>query len=351
MPEPTPVLYSFRRCPYAIRARLALAAAGLVPAVDLVLREVSLRAKPPELLAASAKGTVPVLVRDPQPVGNGDGDAAAPARVLDESLAIMHWALQKWDPQGWLAGWSAADRVAMAELVAENDGPFKHHLDRFKYPERFAGEASRDHHRQQALAILGRWSGRLRRGGWLLGARPCLADWALLPFVRQFRLADPAGFDAAVHLEPLQHWLARFAEGPELAAVMAPPWAERSPWRSPGWLYHLALRPEWHQARTAGEYRRSTRGRSLEEEGFIHLSAAHQVAATAGRFYADLPAGELLLLTVDPARLAAAGLAVRWQPAPGSGELFPHLFGPLPLQAVLLAEPLILAAVGREPRH
>ena len=326
VPEPTPVLYSFRRCPYAIRARLALAVAGLVPAVDLVVREVSLRAKPPELLVASAKGTVPVLVLE-------DG-------VLDESLATMHWALEQRDPQGWLVGWSAADRAAMAELIAENDGPFKHHLDRFKYPERFAGEASRDHHRLQALAILGRWSGQLRRGGWLLGERPCLADWALLPFVRQFRLADPAGFDAALDLEPLRHWLARFAEGPELAAVMAPPWAERSPWRSSGWLYHLALRPEWQAARAAGVYRRSTRGRSLEEEGFIHLSAAHQVAATAGRFYGDLPAGELLLLTIDPARLAAAGLPVRWQPAPGSGELFPHLFGALPLEAVLLAEQL-----------
>jgi hypothetical protein len=151
VPEPTPVLYSFRRCPYAIRARLALAVAGLVPAVDLVVREVSLRAKPPELLVASAKGTVPVLVLE-------DG-------VLDESLATMHWALEQRDPQGWLVGWSAADRAAMAELIAENDGPFKHHLDRFKYPERFAGEASRDHHRLQALAILGRWSGQLRRGG------------------------------------------------------------------------------------------------------------------------------------------------------------------------------------------
>jgi len=95
--EPTPVLYSFRRCPYAIRARLALAAAGLVPGRDLELREVSLRAKPPELLAASAKGTVPVLTVE--------GDGAAPPTVLDESLAIMHWALGRSDPRaGWRAG-------------------------------------------------------------------------------------------------------------------------------------------------------------------------------------------------------------------------------------------------------
>lgn len=342
MSDPAPVLYSFRRCPYAIRARLALAAAGLVSGRDLELREVSLRAKPPELLAASAKGTVPVLV--------DAGDERAPAWVLDESLAIMHWALERSDPQGWLAGWSAADRAGITELIAHNDGPFKFHLDRFKYPDRYAGADEIVglclHHRQGALAILRGWNARLERGGWLLGGRSCLADWAVLPFVRQFRQADSAGFDAEPGLVALHDWLARFLAGPELAAVLAPPWAERSPWRSPGWLYHLALRPEWQAARAAGVYRRSTRGRSLEEVGFIHLSAAHQVAATAKRFYADLRAGELLLLTVDPPRLASADLPVRWEPAPGSGELFPHLYGPLPLEAVLLAELFVPAAEG-----
>lgn len=337
------MLYSFRRCPYAIRARLALAVAGLVPGRDLVLREVSLRAKPPELLAASAKGTVPVLL--------AEGDGERPAWVLEESLAIMHWALEQRDPQGWLAGWSAADLGRIAALVAENDGPFKHHLDRFKYPERFSGQqaaadqvaAGRAHHRQQALAILRGWNGLLQRGDWLLGDRPALADWALLPFVRQFQRVDPAGFAAEAGLERLQQWLERGLAGPELAAVLTPPWAARDPWRSPGWLYHLALRSEWQAARSAGVYRRSTRGRSLEEVGFIHLCAAHQLEATAARFYADLPAAELLLLTLDPAQLAAAGLAVRWEPAPGSGERFPHLFGPLPWQAVLRAAPLATA--------
>jgi glutathione S-transferase len=329
VPEPKPVLYSFRRCPYAIRARLALAAAGLVSGRDLELREVSLKAKPAELLTASAKGTVPVLVDRQQ--------------VFDESLAIIHWALERHDPEGWLAGWSEAQCAGMAELICQNDGPFKHHLDRFKYPDRFAhageSEALRALHRDAALAILRVWNAQLEEGGWLLGARPCLADWALLPFVRQFRLADPQGFEAEPGLEPLQRWLRRFLEGPELAAVLAEPWGPRSPWRSPGWLYHLALRQEWQAARAEGDYRRSTRGRALAEVGFIHLSAAHQVAATADRFYGDLPAGELVLLAVDPQRLAAAGLELRWEPAPGSGELFPHFYGPLPLQAVVLAEP------------
>lgn len=320
-----PVLYSFRRCPYAMRARLACAAAGLLPGECLELREVALKAKPPELLAASAKGTVPVLVLP-------DG------AVLEESLAIMRWALAQADPGDWLQGWSSAEHALIESLLAENDGPFKHHLDRFKYPDRYPGEASAEH-RLAALAILRGWSARLEGGGWLLGDRPALADWALLPFVRQFRLADPEGFVQEPDLEPLQRWLARFLADPALAAVMDPPWAERSAWRSPRWLYHLALRAEWNSARSEGSYRRSTRGRSLDEVGFIHLSAAHQVEATAQRFYGDLPPGEVVLLSIDPQRLAAAGLELRREPAPGTGELFPHLYGALPLEAVLLAQP------------
>jgi glutathione S-transferase len=73
--------------------------------------------------------------------------------------------------------------------------------------------------------------------------------------------------------------------------------------------------------------------------GFIHLSAAHQVEATAQRFYGDLPPGEVVLLSIDPQRLAAAGLELRSEPAPATGELFPHLYGALPLEAVLLAQP------------
>ncbi|MFZ9566273.1 MAG: DUF952 domain-containing protein [Vulcanococcus sp.] len=313
-------LYSFRRCPYAMRARLALAAAGLEPGSDLELREVALKAKPPELLEASAKGTVPVLVLS-------DG------RVLDESLAIMRWALAQSDPAGWLAGWDDASLQEMDALIAENDGPFKHHLDRFKYPDRYPGEISAPH-RLAALAILQAWSDRLARGGWLLGDRPSLADWALLPFVRQFELAEPGVLQSQSGLLPLQHALERFVSSPELRQIMEPPWAQRSAWRSPGWLYHLALRTDWIAAKQAGEYRISTRGRSLEQVGFVHLSAAHQVAATAERFYGDLPAGELLLLSLDPRQLAD----VRLEPAPGSGELFPHLYGPLPLHAVLLKE-------------
>ena len=385
-PVGLPVLYSFRRCPYAIRARLALAAAALVPERDLVVREVSLACKPPELLQASAKGTVPVLVvpagvgaqRGPTP-GSPTPRSPTPGspqgsepQVIDQSLALMSWALQRHDPGDWLRPGTSpaaqASRAEMAALIAENDGPFKHHLDRFKYPDRFKAGAWRvdprgdraggraldslsdsganpdgDHrgHRAAALTILRRWNQRLQPGGWLLGPSACLADWALLPFVRQFRRADPAGFDAEPNLAALQGWLGRFEASAELSSVMEPPWGQRQAWRSPHWLYHLALADEWRQARSTGVYARSTRGLGLEQVGFIHASYAHQLAATYARFYGD--AGPVVLLTIDPGRLGQAGIAVRAEPGASSpeaaAELFPHLYGPLPLAAVLAADP------------
>ena len=137
-------------------------------------------------------------------------------------------------------------------------------------------------------------------------------------------------------MEALQGWLDRFVESPALAAVMESPWGLRRSWRSPRWLYHLALASDWQVARAAGEYRISTRGLTLEQVGFVHASYAHQIEATHQRFFAD--AGPLKLLVLDPARLEALGLAVRAEPAPGSGELFPHVYGALPVQAVLQVE-------------
>jgi glutathione S-transferase len=322
VPAAAAVLYSFRRCPFAIRARLALAAAGWLPGRDLELREVALAAKPPELLEASPRGTVPVLV-------------APDGGVLGESLAIMHWALERADPHGWRAGWDPVAQQAMQALIAENDGPFKHHLDRHRYPERYAGEPGGDH-RGQAFAILRSWDERLRPGGWLLGDRPSLADWALLPFVRQFGLSEPPGWAAAAGLEALPGWLDRYGNSPALAAVMEPPWGERRSWRSPRWIYHLALEGDWRAARATGVYSVSTRGLTLEQVGFIHASYAHQIAATYQRFFAD--AGPLKLLMIDPQRLAALRLPLRAEPAPGSAELFPHVYGALPVEAVLQVE-------------
>lgn len=195
-----PVLYSFRRCPYAMRARLAIAVSGL----QLELREIKLSAKPPAMLEASPKGTVPVLVL-------GDGT------VLEQSLDIMAWAFaQTGDAQGWWARAQTDDNLA---LLAACDGPFKHHLDRTKYPERFADAQGREHHRAQALAVLAPLEARLGAAPQLGGPTPCAADIGIFPFVRQFAATDPAWW-AVQPLPAVQAWLAAWLADPLFERAM-----------------------------------------------------------------------------------------------------------------------------------
>lgn len=189
-----PILYSFRRCPYAIRARMALWASGIV----VELREVKLAAKPPELIAASPKATVPVLV-------------LADGTVIDQSLDIMRWALGQNDPDGWLAREDAG-------LIAANDGPFKHHLDRAKYPGRYEEDGVTDH-RAAALALLHPLEEQLADAPYLGGAGVGLTDAALFPFIRQFAAIDPEWF-AAQPLPRLHAWLDVHLASPLFAAVM-----------------------------------------------------------------------------------------------------------------------------------
>lgn len=192
------ILYSFRRCPYAMRARMALRYSGA--AVEI--REVSLKAKPADMLAASPKGTVPVLLLD-------DG------RVIDESLDIMRWALARHDPDGWLQ----ADAEAMATLLAGNDGPFKQALNRYKYAERHP-EQPMTHYRDQGCEFLQVLEGHLERGPWLCGERMSLADVALAPFVRQFRGVDLAWFAQAPYPR-VREWIEAFIESSLFTAIMA----------------------------------------------------------------------------------------------------------------------------------
>lgn len=117
-------LYSFRRCPYAMRARMALR----YSAAEVQIEEVSLKAKPAQMLALSSKGTVPLLVHE--------------AGVIDQSLDIMHWALARHDPQDWLLKDDPDARQASAELIAENDQDFKAWLDRYKYAIRYCWPSS-----------------------------------------------------------------------------------------------------------------------------------------------------------------------------------------------------------------
>lgn len=215
-----PVLYSFRRCPYAMRARLAIAASGM--AVEL--REVVLRNKPEALIAASPKATVPVLVLP-------DG------AVIDQSLDVMLWALQQHDPLQWLQVPGGLDR--MLALIAQNDGDFKRHLDRYKYPDRYAQEldAGMDAdafpilHRSQGARHLMQLQTLLSENQFLFGPSAALADMAILPFVRQFAHTDPAWF-AAQPWPQLQAWLAAF----ECSALYEGVMQKHIPWVDPGAL-------------------------------------------------------------------------------------------------------------------
>jgi glutathione S-transferase len=212
-----PVLYSFRRCPYAMRARLALAVSG----VPHEHREVVLRNKPAELLAASPKGTVPVLV-----LPNG--------QVIDESLDVMLWALRQNDPAHWLSPTGAA-LDDMLTLISVNDGAFKRNLDRYKYPNRYPQESGADAatfaHMQRDLGA--RWLDEMESrlaGGWLFGSAASLADMATLPFVRQFAHTDAAWF-AAQPWPQLQAWLARFEASAPYVGIMQ----KLEPWQDHTW--------------------------------------------------------------------------------------------------------------------
>ncbi|SFC93289.1 glutathione S-transferase [Collimonas sp. OK412] len=182
-----PILFTFRRCPYAIRARLAIKISG----VEVEMHEVSLRNKPQAMLDCSPKGTVPVL-------------KLADGPPLEQSLDIMHWALAQHDPAQWLSP-DPAVRQQAQELIQQNDGPFKGWLDRYKYAARFP-EYPAAHYRAQGEAILAQLDARIARHGFLCGERPGLADMAIFPFIRQFAHVDEAWFYASEY-KSLAAWL------------------------------------------------------------------------------------------------------------------------------------------------
>ena len=195
-----PILYSFRRCPYAMRARRALAHAGLA----CELREINLRDKPQALLDVSPKGTVPVLVLQ-------DG------RVIEQSLDIMLHALQANDPDGWLAP-TQGTLDEMLALIARNDNFFKQALDRCKYPERYTAEAV-NQAQTDAITWLSELDEQLAETGYLFGLNPSLADMALRPFVRQFARIDEAQW-AEQPWPHLQDWLQRWIDSALFAEIM-----------------------------------------------------------------------------------------------------------------------------------
>lgn len=198
---PLPILYSFRRCPYAMRARVALLYAGC----RVELREVSLKSKPAEMLARSAKGTVPVLI-------------TSAGTVLEESLEIMHWALANNDPDNWLLSNVPAGYEQAIELIQENDQVFKKHLDRYKYAVRHP-EHSLEHYRAQGEEFLARLEGRLTAQPYLLGQQLSLADIAIAPFIRQFSQVDCAWFEQSPYPQ-LRRWLDEFLQSALFTSAM-----------------------------------------------------------------------------------------------------------------------------------
>ena len=205
-----PILWSFRRCPYAMRARLAIKASG----VKVRLREILLRDKPEPFLSASAKGTVPVLELP-------DG------QVIDESLDVMFWALEAGDPQDWLAV-QRRDQDHVSAHLMRLDTEFKHHLDRYKYATRY-DDVDESVHRAKGAVFLAQWNEVLAYQNALSGTKLGLLDYASLPFVRQFRIADRDWFDAQ-SWPYLHRWLQDFLASDDFAAVMH----KYKPWKETG---------------------------------------------------------------------------------------------------------------------
>ncbi|QJD58400.1 glutathione S-transferase [Pseudomonas sp. gcc21] len=205
-----PRLYSFRRCPYAMRARLGLLFAGL----QVELREVVLKNKPLQMLAISPKGTVPILELV--------AEDSSERRVIEESREILEWALRQNDPQGLLN----VDLISANTLIDQNDGEFKHWLDRYKYADRHP-DFSQSEYRQRGEVFLKVLEQLLTENTYLLGDKISIADIGVMPFVRQFAHVDQEMFYGLAYPH-LQQWLRDWLEHPVFQRVMSrfQPWQE-----------------------------------------------------------------------------------------------------------------------------
>lgn len=206
MTSPLHRLYSFRRCPYAMRARLGILFAEL----SVELREITLKNKPEQMLAISPKGTVPVL-------------QLADGTIIEESVEIMTWALEQSDPQGLLDENTLPQADA---LIAQNDNEFKQWLDRYKYADRHP-EMTQIEYRQQGEVFLQDLEALLTENTYLLGNRVTIADIGIMPFVRQFAHVDREVFYGLPYPK-LQQWLQHWLDHPLFLQVMAKfePWQE-----------------------------------------------------------------------------------------------------------------------------
>ena len=195
-----PTLYSFRRCPYAMRARLALRLCK----IECIIREISLKAKSTEFLRVSPKATVPVLV-----LPNGE--------VLEESLDIIYWSLEQNDPSKLKVNNQLGRKTS--KLIELFDTEFKFHLDRYKYSSRYNIQNSQVH-RDKAREILVQINIMLEGKNYMGGKNISLLDISILPFVRQFRIADMKWFDNNLGLDNVNKWLNIFLNSDLLASIM-----------------------------------------------------------------------------------------------------------------------------------
>jgi len=196
-----PILYSFRRCPYAMRARMAIDYSD----IEYQHREILLKDKPAAMLEASAKGTVPVVV-------------LASGEVIDESRDVMMWALQQRDQQQWYFGLSSEQQSDIGQWIDSNDNHFKPWLDKYKYSVGYP-EHSAEYYRQQAEGFLAELNQTLNSQAFILGDKETLADNALFPFVRQFAYVDKAWFDSSEYTN-LQLWLEHFLNSDRFVRIM-----------------------------------------------------------------------------------------------------------------------------------
>ena len=210
-----PILYTFRRCPYAIRARMGLAYAE----IDYEHREVVLKNKPADMIALSPKGTVPVLnIVDESCLEDTCLEATClEDTCLDESIDILLWALSQHDPEGWM-DFDAAQLHEMAKLIDQNDFEFKVHLDHYKYADRFP-ECSQQVYRDSCTLFLAILETRLNAHRFLFADRVSYADIAILSFIRQFSKVDEIWFAQSPYPK-LKIWLDEFTKGPLFLSIM-----------------------------------------------------------------------------------------------------------------------------------
>lgn len=200
-----PILYSYRRCPYAMRARMALQYAG----IEFEHREIVLRNKPQSLLLLSPKGTVPVLCLE--------------ELILDQSLDIMRWALGKHDPDRWME----VDELIAREWIEKNDGPFKALLDQYKYPNRYPDLNQGEVLNAAIELMLKPMEMALQSNQYLLGHDMTWVDVAIFPFMRQFSMVNPRQFQE-LSFTATQNWLNQYIESELFKMVMHryPAWIE-----------------------------------------------------------------------------------------------------------------------------